>query len=153
MLVTLSLISILSAIAVWGLRSYTASQDFKGTANNLVAALRNIAERSQAEGRTYCLRFDTANTWSSWRYSCQSGWTDGNLVSGKVTSGAAQGSVTFGNASFAAGVNAGSCPATLGCIYFYPRGTASDGSLQVQSAGRSSIDITVVGLTGRVYQN
>jgi type II secretion system protein H len=151
-IVVMALVGILSATAVWGLRAYQRSQDEQTTATQMVATLRNLAERAQSEGRTYCLSFDSTKTWSEWRYSCQSGWTSGSDTATRVSTGDhVQGANTsLTGISFAAGVSAGTCATT--CIYFYPRGTASAGSLTVRRSGSAKTYLVKVeGLTGRVY--
>lgn len=156
MLTALLIFSILSVIAVWGLRAYQRVQEERGTATVLLSALRNAAEQAQSEGRTYCVSLDSSTSWSVWRYSCQSGFTanPGGASVRVLTNQRVQGSdVTLASISFAAGsANVGTCPAGSGkCVYFYPRGTASAGSLQVVRPGGRTITINVDGMTGRVY--
>lgn len=151
-LVAMAIFSIVAATAVWGLRSYQRAQELSGTAHGVVSALRNVAERSQSEGRTYCVNFSTTS-WSVWRYSCDPTYTTsaGAPSTQVLGSQQVQGTgITLGSASFDPGVSVGACPATLACVYFYPRGTASNGSLQV-SRGSKVYTVNVVGLTGRVY--
>lgn len=154
MLVAMAIFSIVAVTAVMGLRSYQRSQELAGTAHGVVSALRNVAERAQSEGRTYCVRFATsASSWSVWRYSCDSTYTTSNGTPAKqvLTNQRVQGSnVVIGNASFDPGVGVGACTGALACVYFYPRGTASNGSLQV-SQGSRVYTVKVEGLTGRVY--
>jgi len=159
-MVAMVIFGILASIAVWGLRSYQRSQELAGTAHSVVSSLRTAAERAQSEGRTYCVSFDSSGTsWTVWRYSCQAGFTanPGGSAAQVLTNQRVQGSqitlsVKAGAAFPTAGANAGSCPATsLACVYFYPRGTASTGSLLVHRAGQAStFEVHVEGLTGRV---
>ena len=153
LLVVISILGVLGAISVGALRAYQRSQEEGGSAHGVVTTLRNAAERAQSEGRTYCVSLNSATTYSIWRYSCQSGWTsNGNTAAQVATGTAVTGSTTtLGSASFAPGVNAGSCSASLGCVYFYPRGTASAGSVVVSRSGSSkTYTVKVEGLTGRV---
>lgn len=156
-LVTMVILGVLSTIAVWGLRSYQRSQEQSGTANDVVNSLRNAAERAQSEGRTYCVQFDADGTsWSIWRYSCEPGYTaDPGGTAAAVDSGiSVEGTATVSSVSFATGASTvGSCPAGAHrCVYFYPRGNASAGSLTVTRSGTSKVyTVNVEGLTGRVY--
>lgn len=154
LLVTMALLGILSATAVWGLRAYQHSQDESGSAHAVLSGLRNVAERAQSEGRTYCVSFDTATSWSIWRYSCQAGWTSGaNTATQVATNQHLQGNSTITAISFAAGVSVGTCSAGSNrCAYFYPRGTASAGSLSIGRPGNPTVyTVHVEGLTGRAY--
>jgi type II secretion system protein H len=154
-MVAMLIVGIVGTIAVWGLRTYQRQQQLNGTAHAVVGALRNAAEQAQSEGRTYCVRFDgNGKSWEVWRYSCQSGWSlNGNTAARVLRNQQVQGSDVSLNVktAFAAAVNAGSCPAgSLACVYFYPRGTASGGALNV-SRGGPAFTVNVEGLTGRVY--
>lgn len=160
LMVSMLILGVLSAIAVWGMRGYQRAQEFSGTAHDVVSSLRTAAERAQAEGRTYCVNFDASGTsWSVWRYSCQSDFiaNPGAAAAQVLTNQRVQGSqvtlsVKAGYAFPSSGANAGACPSgSLACIYFYPRGTASSGTLLVNRAGQSStFEVRVEGLTGRV---
>lgn len=152
MLVAMAIFSIVAVTAVWGLRAYQHSQEASGTAHDVVSALRNVAERSQSEGRTYCVAFASGGvTWDVWRYSCDPSYvtptspTPVRVLGNQRTQGSAV--VSIGTA-FA---NVGPCPAgPLACVYFYPRGTASQGALKVTQGSRV-YTVNVEGLTGRVY--
>lgn len=167
MLVTMAISSILIAAAVWALRAYSDSQSEKGTADRMISALRDTAERAQSEGRVYCVSFDPDGadpsrsvSWSVWEYSCTP-WTgtsiQGDTISSsEVGSGAVQGKSYISAVSFTAPSTSWftpTCPASsLGCIYFFPRGIASSGSLTVSRSGSSkTYDVNVEGLTSRVY--
>lgn len=151
-LVAMAIFSIVAVTAVWGLRSYQHAQEANGTAHDVVSALRNVAERSQSEGRTYCVAFASGGaTWDVWRYSCDPAYvtptspTPVRVLSNQRTQGSTL--VSVGTA-FA---NVGACPAGLtACVYFYPRGTASQGALKVTQGSRV-FTVNVEGLTGRVY--
>lgn len=157
LVVAMAIFSVLAATSVWGLRSYQAAQETKGTANGVVAAMRNAAERAQSEGRTYCVSFDDAKTWSVWRYSCLSTWTSGTMSATRVLSSQkVQGSsVTIGSVSFTtptiSGLANGCAAGALGCVYFYPRGISSTGHLNVLRGSDVKYTAKVEGLTSRVY--
>lgn len=159
LLVAMMLFSIVAATSVWGFRSYANAQATSGTANGVVAALRNAAERAQSEGRTYCVSFDTATSWSVWRYSCDPSWSSGTMTPSAVLtgqkvegSGDTLGSVSFAAPSVSASGLATTCASgTLGCAYFYPRGISSSGQLSVLRDGTVKYTVKVEGLTSRVY--
>lgn len=157
LMVAMALFGIVALTSVWALRSYAGAQDTKGTANGVIAAMRNAAERAQSEGRTYCVSFDTSTTWSVWRYSCDSAWTSGTMTPSRVISGQkVQGAATtLGSISFTTPTIAGlanGCPAGVGhCAYFYPRGISSTGQLNVLRNGSVKYTAKVEGLTSRVY--
>lgn len=158
LMVVLLLIGIVSAIAVFGLSSYAQAQNLSGTAQSVLGSLRSAAERAQSEGRTYCVSFDTATTWSVWRYSCDPADPDyaaGQVV--KVDTQHTSGSAVISSASFAAWTgnpqDTNPCPApALGCVDFSLRTTATPGSVTITQPGSSTVfTVTVVGLTGRAY--
>ena len=160
MLVAFVIIGLMGTIAIWGLRGYQHSQEMAGTSHSVVSALQSAGERAQSEGRTYCVQFDGSGTsWSVWRYSCQAGFTasPGGAAAQVLTNQRVQGSQVYlsvkaGDAFPSSGANAGTCPSgSLACVYFYPRGTASSGSLLVHRVGQTStFEVHVEGLTGRV---
>jgi hypothetical protein len=140
------------AIASWGLIALGRSQQEQATANSVLASLRSAEARSQAEGRAYCVRFDSAQSWSLWRYSCDPAdpLTPGAKIEANAPEGTALVSTINFNVNPAAGLTH-SC-SVGGCAYFYPRGLASSGSVTITRPGStSSYTVTVVGITGRVF--
>lgn len=146
--VTLALAGILMAIATWGMRSYLVANRHTNTANDIRSALRQAGERSLSEGRTYCVYFTSTN-WAIYRSDCS---VAANKVEGPNSVDDA--SITLTNVTFTPPVapvpnqNTG-CTVVGKCAYFYPRGTALAGQLQV-TRGSKSYTIKVEGLTGRV---
>ncbi len=139
---TLLLGSILMAAAVWTFTRYTASQEQSATADDVSSTLRYAGQRAVAEEITYCVRFDPpAGTWRTYRYAC----SGGSAV--QVDRGAVRGSRTsLTAASFVAPAGG-----TSADVLFTPRGTASDGFVDVVRSGTSSrYRISVEGLTARV---
>lgn len=139
---TLALGSILMATAVWTFGRYTAASAQSASADDVSSTLRFTAQRALAEEIRYCVTFDTAaGAWRVYRYACS------GASALQVDRGAVRGSnVTLANASFV-----GSDGATSADVTFTPRGTASDGSVDVLRTGSSSrYRIFVEGLTGRV---
>ncbi len=139
---TLMLGSILMATAVWTFTRYTASQEQGATADDVSSALRYAGQRATAEEITYCVHFDpAAGSWSTFRYAC----SGGGAV--QVDRGAVRGSRTsLTTAAFVAPTGGTSTD-----VVFTPRGTASDGVIDVVRSGTSSrYRISVEGLTARV---
>jgi prepilin-type N-terminal cleavage/methylation domain-containing protein len=167
MMVTIMIAGILMATATMALNAYTKAQSEKGTANRVVSSLRDAAGRAQAEGRTYCVSFDSATSWSLWRYSCDPSWTGtsiagATLTATKVDSTSRQGQASIDMTTVAfppptippLGGLPYSCGAagTGNCVYFYPRGIATAGQLKVIRPGTTKTYIVNVGgLTSRVY--
>ncbi len=149
LLVVLSIGAVLTGLAGTSLAGWSASNAHKGTRDEVVGALRNTAERALSEGRTYCMAFDADGSWKIYRKACDS---TGVLVSGKQTANTAGSSLApaFG---YVTGMTS-AC--TLGatatsCAYFYPRGTASAGTVTVTRDRKPTYTVTVEQLTSRVY--
>jgi prepilin-type N-terminal cleavage/methylation domain-containing protein len=149
LLVTLSVSAVLMALAGTSLASWSSSAAHKGARDEIVSALRNTAQRALSEGRTYCLAFGTDGSWSTYRSECGS---TGVLI------GSGQGLGTTGETVTAAFVYDSSLVSTCttgsgasSCAYFYPRGTASRGTVTVAREGKPTYTINVEQLTSRVY--
>lgn len=154
MIVTLALGSILMATATWGMHSYLVSTRESGTATDVRSALRNAAERSLSEGRTYCVYLQSTK-WTLYKYAC-SGTTPAGIAAQKVSGPFAvqDPSITITSVNFPAPSPASpnqvtNCPTAGKCAYFYPRGNALAGSLKVVRSGKT-YTINVEGLTARV---
>ena len=144
-LVTTVLMLLVGAVAMTSLVGYARVQDHQSTGDTVVSVLRTSAQRALAEGRTYCVSFDTAaETWQVRRTSCSA---TGPLVS----SGRARTGVDLAAAAFTAAPTQ-PCPTSSACVYFTPRGTASPGSLNVVRE-TSVITVTVEGLSSRVSRS
>lgn len=146
-LVVLAVGGIMMAIAAWGYRSYEVRSNHRGGAVQVVSTLRNAQSRSLSEARTYCVRFNAASrTLALYRYSCDTS------AGGEVAGGAVEmpRGVTFANVAFTR--SDGSTSATD--VYFYPRGSATAGSLDITHSGASrTFTVSVEGLTARVSSN
>jgi prepilin-type N-terminal cleavage/methylation domain-containing protein len=148
MIVAIALMSIVMGLGILAMRSFLISNRESGTAFGIRSALRNASELSVSEGRTYCVSF-TATTWTTYQSDC--------TVAADRVGGSQQvtdPSITLSSFSFAAPATAipgqtTSCPTTNRCAYFYPRGTALGGGLQVVRTGKT-YTISVEGLTSRV---
>lgn len=156
-LVTMVIFGIFATLGTMGLQAYSRAQAEKGTADGLLSLFRTTAERAQSEGRTYCVSVDSTTTWSVWRYACDPTWSSGTMHATKLgAENQAQGTAYTGGFSFSAPTVTGlanTCPAGVSaCIYFYPRGIASDGHLDVHRTGTSkTYTVYVEGLTSRAY--
>jgi len=146
--VTLALAGVLSTIGLFAVRSFLAANREQGTATEIRSVLRNAEEKALSQGRTYCVYF-TTTTWTTYKSDCTvaADKTDGP---GQVSDSAISlASITFPAPNQAILGQATSCPVAGKCAYFYPRGTALAGSLQVTRSSKA-YTLTVEGLTGRV---
>lgn len=133
---------ILMGLGTAGWTSYQRSVEHRNAAQGLVSALRNAQQSSLAEAVTYCVAFDTASrAYTVYKYACGS---TGTSVKGPVRTASAR--VTLAAPAF---VQPDSSTSTT--LSFYPRGSATKGSVKVNRSGSSrAYTITVEGLTGRV---
>jgi prepilin-type N-terminal cleavage/methylation domain-containing protein len=148
LLVTMTLGSILMTIGILAMHNYMISQREAGTAVDVRSALRSASEQSLSQGRTFCVLF-TSTTWAVYKSSCSAG---GTKVSGPFT--VDDQSITLTGLSFIPPVTpvtnqTTACPAANACAYFYPRGTALGGSVQVTRSSKT-YTISVEELTSRV---
>ncbi len=148
LIVTLSIAGVLMSIGILAMHTFLIAQRERGTASDVRSALRSTGERALSEGRTYCVSF-TTTTWTVYRSDCT---VPANKVAGPYR--VEDQSITVTAVSFPApqtpvpGQNT-ACPTAGQCVYFYPRGTALAGSLQISRPGKT-YTVTVEGLTGRV---
>jgi len=141
LMVAMLLFGIICAIAVAPYRNYQTSQAHVNSTRRLVATLRNAQTRAVAEAVQY--RVVIASGGKSWQLSRANGssWTNvGAAVKPSDTK------ITIRDASFRQAD--GSLTST---VVFYPRGSATKGSLVVGRDDRSKVyTVTVEGLTARV---
>lgn len=138
---TMLIFGVLAGIGVTALHRWISGSQQTATTASIEALLRETQQRAVTEGRTLCVDFDlTAQTWSVLRGACTG--TGQVRLEGPVRP---EGGARVGAAMFATGTT------TSDGITFYPRGTASPGSLTVTRGGSSRVDTLLVeGLTGRV---
>jgi prepilin-type N-terminal cleavage/methylation domain-containing protein len=148
MIVTLAIASVLMAIATWGMHNYLIASSEAGTAGDVVSALRNAAEQSLSEGRTYCV-YLTSSAWTVYRSDCTVAADKTNGPNQVTDTSVTLGTITFPVPNPPIANQRTACPVTGRCAYFYPRGTALAGGLQVTRPGKT-YSISVEGLTGRV---
>ena len=150
--VTMVLAGILTATATWSFANYQRSTDHSDTATEVRAALRNAGGRALSEGRTYCIHFQPATrTYTTYRSNCTvaaNRVATAQTASGKINLAA----VAFPAPAVAIPNQTTACPQANACAYFYPRGNATAGTLDVtrSSGGAKTYRITVEGLTSRV---
>lgn len=146
-MVTMVLASILGGLGLMSLQAYGRAQDFQGSADSLVSTLRTTAERSLSEGRTYCIHVDAAGgEWTTYERSCQ-------MTSTTVGTTAARGGTDLQAGNFATPAAGRPCPAAGECVYFYPRGTATPGTVELRRGSSTPITVTVEGLSSRVSRS
>jgi prepilin-type N-terminal cleavage/methylation domain-containing protein len=148
LIVTITIASILMAIGMFAMRNFLISNREAGTASGIRSALRNASENSLSQGRTYCIYF-TATSWTVYKSDCT---VAANKVNGPFQVN--DPSITLTSISFPAPGSAvpgqtTACPDAGKCAYFYPRGTALPGDLQVTRPGKA-YSLHVEGLTSRV---
>jgi len=147
-MVTMALAAILMTIGILAMKNYLISNRQASTADGIRSALRAAGEQSLSEGRTYCVYF-TATTWAVYKADCT---VAANKTNGPETVN--DPSITLTSISFTPPATpvpgqATACPTANRCAYFYPRGTALRGSLQVVR-GSKTYTVSVEGLTSRV---
>lgn len=147
-MIVVVLMGVLGALSVTALVNYQRAADLEGTADDVVSVQRTTAQRSVTEGRTYCVRFDTAaGTYTVYRSTCAPASTV--AVPAKETRGPA----VLSSPAFTPAKSTDVCQSGDDCAYFYPRGTGSPGTVVVQRPGGKSITISIEGLTSRVVRS
>src|SRR4051794_15557156 len=147
-MVTLALASILMTLGILAMKSYLITHRQQNTADGIRSTLRAAGERSLSEGRTYCVYF-TGTTWTLYRADCT---VAANKTSGPeavLDPSITLSSITFTPPASAVPGQTTACPVANRCAYFYPRGTALKGSLQVVRSSKT-YTVSVEGLTSRV---
>lgn len=139
--------------ATWSFVGYQRAHEQQSTATSVTSALRNTAERALSEGRTYCVYLNAgAGSFDTYRQDC----TDPTRRVARAatdSSRVALASVAFPAPATAIPNQSTACPATGACAYFYPRGNALAGTVNVTRSGSAKVyTVTVEGLTARVSQ-
>jgi prepilin-type N-terminal cleavage/methylation domain-containing protein len=135
-LVTISLMGILMAMAVGGWSAWTRASEQSGTARELQSTMREAQQRAVTEGMSMCVKV-SSSSYTVWRGSCTSATPiAANRVEGPVQAGRG---VQILSGAFPYGVT------------FTPRGTSTDGSVTVTRTGSSKVyTLQIEGFTGRV---
>jgi type II secretory pathway pseudopilin PulG len=148
LIVTLALASILMTIGILAMKSYLAANRQASTAQSIRSLLRSAGERSISEGRTYCVYF-TASTWTLYRSDCTVASNKASGPDSVFDPSITLGAITFPAPSYSLPGQSTAFPVAQRCAYFYPRGYALAGSLQVVRTGKT-YTVSIEGLTGRV---
>lgn len=155
--VAMVLMGVILGLAIGPFTSYRRAQQERAAVRDIQGVLRETQSRSVAEECIYRVTFSpsTTNSSAARAYVIQKKETAGrcDLSTGTWTTKESRTidstavwvkSASFDNLAADADVTAGS-------VYFYPRGTASPGSLTImRSNGSKTYAVTVEGLTGRV---
>lgn len=143
LLVSLALLSIVMVVAVGGWASWSKAREHSGSATELESRLRQAQQQAVTEGQAMCLKF-SADEYAVFRGECVA---TGARVVGPFATDAKD--VHLTSPSF---TNRSGTPEAN--VTFYPRGTASEGTVKVTRTGTQRVyTVTVEGLTGRVSLN
>jgi Tfp pilus assembly protein FimT len=148
LVVTLALATILMTIGILAMKNYLVSNRQANTADGIRSALRMAGEQALSEGRTYCVYF-TSTTWAVYRADCTVAANKTNGPERVLDPSITLGSIAFPPPATAIPGQTTACPTSGKCAYFYPRGTALKGSLQVVRSSKT-YTVSVEGLTSRV---
>ena len=142
LLVVMVIVGLLGSLGTAGWLRYQRSVEHRGSAQELVAALRNAQQASLAEATTYCVQMDPASrSYRLYKFSCGAGGVAAQPV--KTTQSARIG---LTSPSFLQPDGSTSTD-----VSFFPRGAATKGSVRLTRQGSSkTYIISVEGLTGRV---
>lgn len=139
LMTTMALLGILMAIAVGPWQGYQTTRQHREAARELVSVMRNAQVSAVSESVRYRVAV-AADGGSVVVYRSPVSGTE--VV--KTTLRTPNSKVSFTGASFTTSLG----PSTS--AYFYPRGSATPGRLDVVRAGRPTYTVDVEGLTGRV---
>lgn len=142
LLVTIMFFGIIVGIAVAPYRNYQRAQAHAGTTRLVVASLRSAQVNAVAENATYRVTFAAdGKSWQVQRMTTTSSWANIGPVVRSTDPQVAVRDEAFRQADGSLGPD----------VVFYPRGSASKGSLVVGREGRGKVyTVTVEGLTARV---
>lgn len=143
-LVTISLLGIMMAIAVSGWSSWAKASAHSGAARELQSAMRQAQQRAVTEGRATCVLFDDAtDSYEVYQGRCSES-TKVRVI------GPVQVSST-GEVQIESPVFTSSAGTPAPGVSFQARGTGSPGEVRVTRTGSSKVYVLAVdGLTGRV---
>lgn len=141
LLVGMVIVTILAVSSVSGWTRYQRTVEHRGTAQELVSALRSAQQSSLAEAAAYCVPFNTSNrSYEVRKGSCTSGTVAKPATSTQSTR------VSLASPAFLQPDGT-----TTSNVSFFARGSATKGTVQVRRAGSTkTYTISVEGLTGRV---
>ncbi|MCA1722602.1 MAG: hypothetical protein LC779_16430 [Actinobacteria bacterium] len=142
LLVAMSIMGVLAALGTPTWLNYKANQDVVSATRQVVGVLRNAQVHAVAEEQTYRVDLDAgAGALTVRRF-------DGSTYVLQQTVRLGSGAARLSAPVFT------STSGTSSSAYFYPRGTASPGSVRLTRTGRTAVHmVTIEGLTGRVSYN
>lgn len=146
LLVVMIIGGVIATLGTFSFTNWQSQSEHRGTTDRVISQLRQASVNAVSEGRTYCveLREPTAVV-QVWRLRCGTGTAIGGVVR-------PQGAGMSLTAAPPAVTATTPCPSTSKCFYFYPRGTATPGTVTVVSTKRDmTYTIRVEGLTARVF--
>lgn len=148
LVVVMSLLGVMMAIAVGGWSAWTKASAHDGAAHELQSLMRQTQQRAVTEGSAMCVLFDvTADASSVYRGTCDD--SAKQLIQGPVAPESAD--VQLAAPAFTWDTNADGTKETYTGVTFYARGNAWPGTVVVRRDGSSkTYTLTVEGLTGRV---
>lgn len=148
LVVVMSLLGAMMAIAVGGWSAWAKASAHEGAADELQSLMRQTQQRAVTEGTAMCVWFDvTANTSSVYRGTCDD--SGKQLIQGPVAPAGAE--VRLAAPAYTWDANADGASETYAGVTFYARGNAWPGTVEVRRGGSSkTYTLTVEGLTGRV---
>lgn len=149
LLVVVVILGVIVGLAAPSFSSWAARSAHNSVRDEALSMLRRGAERALSEGRIYCVHVN-GNSWRTYRNACTG--ATAQEVDTVQTAGDGQGTLT---PSFTAPAGLQSaCPTALtDCVYFYPRGNASSGTLTVSRSGQPDHTVEIKGLTSRVFSS
>lgn len=140
LLVVISLLGMMMAIAVGAWNRWAEASAHSGTAREMQSLLRTTHQGAVTEGRAMCVEFDVpANRYTVYRGACED--TGRVAIRGPVEPDSHK--VYIADPTFTGAVTSG--------VTFYARGTATPGTVKVKRTGSAKVyTLTVERLTGRV---
>lgn len=141
-LVVITLLGVMMAIAVSGFSSWSKASAHSGTAREIQTVLRQAHQRAITEGRAMCVWFDTtANTYTLYRGACDV--STKTKIAGPYETGADEVRISSPVFTAPSGASAG--------VTYFARGTGWPGEVRVTRTGSGKVYVLKVeGLTGRV---
>jgi prepilin-type N-terminal cleavage/methylation domain-containing protein len=142
LLVVISLLGAMMAIAVSGWSSWAKASAHSGTAREMQTVMRQAQQQAVTEGRAMCVWFDvTADTYTVYRGACDAASRQQAL--GPYTTNGPGVEITAPSFAAPSGTSAG--------VTFYARGTGWPGEVSVTRSDSAKVyRLVVEGLTGRV---
>lgn len=141
-LVVMVILGILGVLGTSGWARYQRTVEHRGSAQELVSTLRNTQQASLAEAVTYCVAFGAdARSYEVFKFSCGPTGISSGRASETQSARVSVASPAFTQLD----------GTTTSTVSFFPRGSATKGSVRLARVGSSkTYTISVEGLTGRV---